>query len=239
MAVSVAGAPNWERLWAFTPPTGDKAFDDWIAPQRTSAIGRILEAVKKPTGRIDLRTSEIDLATGIYRAFVEVSINLDPSESSQANNRLKKVRRILKAVQKQDVFVATDPYLSQRIKEASGIAPRPIVQLLFELQSLENELSWLAKQWERKADLPPGLKDRRPSELKWLAGVSLPLVYEGNFRRRAGRSRNADSGEPGGPTVRFIGATLEEVGFSYSHESIVRAMSRLVTLREDSKHEDS
>jgi hypothetical protein len=43
----VADTPNRERLWAFTPPTRDKAFDDWIALKRTSAIGRILEVVTK------------------------------------------------------------------------------------------------------------------------------------------------------------------------------------------------
>jgi hypothetical protein len=97
--------------------------------------------------------------------------------------------------------------------------------VFFELQSLENELSSLAKQWRRKTDLPSSLKDRRPSKLEWMAGVALP-----NFARRAGRSRTPES-KPSGPTVRFIAATLKQVGALYSDESIVRAMTRLATFR--------
>jgi hypothetical protein len=221
---------NEERLGAFTPPTGQKAFDDWIAPQRAAAIGRIIEAVKKPRSKIDLRTSEIELANGTYRAFIETRGKLDPLESSKASNRLNKVKRILKSIRKHIAFIGTDPYLSQRIKDAYGVAPSPINQLFFELQSLENELSSLAKQWRRKTDLPSSLKDRRPSKLEWMAGVALPLVYERNFARRAGRSRTPES-KPSGPTVRFIAATLKQVGALYSDESIVRAMTRLATFR--------
>jgi hypothetical protein len=232
----VVDIPNRERLWAFAPPTGDKAFDERIAPKRTAAISHILEAVRNPNSAINLRTSEIDLATDIYMAFIETDAVLDPS-SSQASNRLKKVKRVLKGVQKQVTFVSTDAYLRQRIIVNFGIAPRPIFQLLFELQSLENELSRLAKQWRFKVGLPPSLKGRRPSELEWLAGVLLPLVYERNFLHHAGRSRSA-SGAPGGPTVRFIRATLKEVGISYSDESIIRAMSRLAAFRDGSQREN-
>ena len=221
----MADTANWEGLWAFTPPTGEKAFDDWIAPQRTAAISRILKAVGKSPN------SELDLATGIYHACVETQSKLDPLDGSKASNRLRKIKRIVKALQKQIAFVSADPYLKRRIKDANGVAPRPIVQLLFELQSLENEWSWLAKKWRSKADLPPSLKDRRPSELEWLAGVSLPLIYERNFLRRAGRSRTTT----GGPTVRFIAATLSELGLSYSNESILRAMSRLAIFKNGSR----
>ncbi|MGB6662955.1 MAG: hypothetical protein WBE90_28680 [Xanthobacteraceae bacterium] len=224
-AVVVAYIPNQERLWAFTPPTGKKAFDDWIAPQRTAAIGRILKAVGKSPN------SELDLATGIYHACVETHSKLDLLEGSKASNRLNKIKHIVKALQKRIALVSADPYLKQRIVDANGVAPRPIVQLLFELQSLENEWSWLAKKWRSKADLPPSLKDRRPSELEWLAGVSLPLIYERCFLRRAARSRT--KGKPGGPTVRFIEAAMGELGMPYSGESIVRAFSRLTALRND------
>ena len=222
----MAHIPNQERLLAFTPPTGKKAFDDWIAPQRATVIGRILKAVGKSPNK------EVDLATSIYHACVEARAALDPHEGSKASNRLRKVKRILRAIQKQVDFVSADAYLSQNIKDAYGIAPKPIILLLFELRSLGENLSWLAKRWREKTDLPPSLKDRRPSELEWLAGVALPLVYERYFRRRAGRSRNA-AGEVGGPAVRFIEATLKELGVEYSPELIARAFTRLTTLRND------
>jgi hypothetical protein len=222
--VVVAYVPNWERLRAFTPPTGGETFDEWIAPQRTAAIGRIVEAVGKTPN------SEIDLATDIFEAFVETRTKIDPDESSKASNRLTKVKRVQKGLQKQITLLSTDRNLSQRINDAYGVAPRPIIQLLFELQSLEKELSSLAKQWRSKTHLPPSLKGRRPSEIEWLAGASLPLVYQRNFLLPAGRSRGRKD-KPGGPTVRFIAATLKEIDVSYSEESIVRAMSRLATLR--------
>jgi hypothetical protein len=230
----VADTPNRELLWTFTPPTGDKAFDAWIAPKRTAAIGRILEAVRKNrSSGLELCTGEIDLATGIYQAFIETRSKLDPFESAKASNRLNKVKRILKGVRKQIGFASRDPYLSKNIKEPVGVAPSPIIQLLFDLQSLENELSWLAKQWRSKANLSPILIDRRPSELEWIAGFALPLVYERNFARRAGRSRTLKQ-KPSGPTVRFIAATLNELGVLYSDESIFRAMTRLAAFRDGS-----
>jgi hypothetical protein len=123
-------------------------------------------------------------------------------------------------------------YLSENITGADGVAPRPIILLLFELQSLRERLSWLAREWQGKMDLPYSLKGRRPRELEWLAGVALPLVYERHFLHRAGRSRNA-AGEVSGPTIRFIQATLNEVGILYSEESIARAFSRLTALRNE------
>ena len=91
----MAYVPNWERLRAFTPPTGGETFDEWIAPQRTAAIGRIVEAVGKTPN------SEIDLATDIFEAFVETRTKIDPDESSKASNRLTKVKRVQKGLQKQ------------------------------------------------------------------------------------------------------------------------------------------
>jgi hypothetical protein len=230
----MASTFNWGRLVAFTPPIGDKIFDAWIAPKRTTAIGRILEAVRENrSSRLELHTGEIDLATGIYQAFIETRSKLDRYESSKASDRLKKVQRILKGVRKQIDFASKDPYLSKNIKEPVGVAPSKIVELLLDLQSLENQLSWLAKQWRSKANLSPTLKDRRPSELEWIAGVALPLVYERNFARRAARSRTLEN-KPSGPTIRFIAATLKEVGVLYSDESIVRAMTRLAAFRDGS-----
>jgi hypothetical protein len=219
----MAFAWNQKQLRAFTPPTGDSPFDDWVAPQRLAAIGRIIAAVGMTPN------SETELSNAIFQSFIETSRKIDPTESSKASNRLKKVKRILNGIRKQMAYIGADPYLCQNIKDAVGVAPRPIITLFFELQSLETELSKLAAEWQDKASLPPALKTRRPSEIEWLAGVALPLVYERNFRRRAGRSRGS-KGKASGPTVRFIAATLKEVGAPYSEESIVRAMSRLVTL---------
>jgi hypothetical protein len=205
---------------AFVPPSGDKTFDDWVTPQRTAAIARILGAVRKSTD------DEVQLATDIFKAYVSTSSELDLYERSKAAKRLKKVKRIRMAVEKQAALISADSYLSGAIGTAVGVKAPPIWDLRIQLQSLEIQLSSLAKEWRTKIDLPPELRDRRPSEPEWLAGVSLPLVYERHFHSPAGRSRNAE-GTPAGPTVRFVEATLSELSIPYSPESIVRAFTRL------------
>ena len=210
------------------PPTGHEAFDAWVAPQRTAAISRILKAVHKKAVH-KTAVDEVRLADDIFQADAE-----NPYQGSEASVRLKKVKRILKNVEKQAALIDADAYLKAILSDKKvGLGPLPpIWALLFELRSLENTLAYTAKESRSKADLPHELKGRRPSELEWLAGVSLPLVYERHFQFRAGRSRNA-MGEPSGPTVRFIEATLTELGMPYSPESIVRAFSRLAPLRND------
>ena len=137
-------------------------------------------------------------------------------------------------MEKQAALISADPYLSKAMGKAVGVAPPPILELHIELRSLEIQLSSLDKKWRSKADLPPELRGRRPSELEWLAGVALPLVYERHFLSRAGRSRNAE-GEPGGPTVKFVEATLSELSIPYSPESIVRAFTRLRRQRDEER----
>ena len=213
---------------AFAPPSGDKALDDWFAPLRTAAITRILKAVGKSTD------DEVQLAIDIFEAYVATPSKLDLQEGSKAAQRLQKVKGIRQAVEKQAALISADPYLSKAIGKAEGIKPPPILELHIELLTLETQLSSLADKWRRKADLPPELKGRRPSEPEWLAGVALPLVYERHFLSPAGRSRNA-KGEPGGPTVKFVEATLNELSIPYSRESIVRAFTRLGRLRDEER----
>ena len=214
---------------AFVPPTGDKALDDWFAPLRTAAIGRILKAVGKSTD------DEVQLATDIFEAYVATPSKLDLHEGSKAAQRLQKVKGIRKAVEKQAALISADPYLRKAIGDAAGVKlPFDIWGLCNELRGLEIQLSLLAERWRRKKDLPPDLRDRRPSEREWLAGVSLPLVYERHFFSPAGRSRNA-RGKPGGPTVRFVEATMSELSIPYSAESIARAFTRLKRQRDEER----
>jgi hypothetical protein len=138
-------------------------------------------------------------------------------------------------VEKQAGLISADPYLRKAIGDAVGVKPPlNIWELRNELRGLEIQLSSLAEIWRRKKDLPPELRDRRPSEREWLAGVSLPLVYERHFFSPAGRSRNAH-GKPGGPTVRFVEATMSELSIPYSAESIARAFTRLKRQRDEER----
>jgi len=188
----------------FMPPTGIKKLDDWVRAKRTASISRIVKAVGK------VPDSEESLATNIYRAFSEESALRDPLEGSKAKSRLEKIQEIINAAEKLDTLIAADPYISAKLLNRTTTNPFVSTTTPFEIPSmaalrlsalsLRNELVLVAKNWLDKADLPD---ERRPSELEWLAGVSLPLVYERHFRHRAGRSRNA-KGEPSGQPSNLL-----------------------------------
>ena len=219
---------NQRRQWqvgaaVFLLSTGNNELDEWIAPRRAAAIARISKTVGHSPENPDR------LASDIFDACSSLPAQLDPLQARTAAQRLSKVRRILRAVEKQAALIDSDPNLRAAIKGSRGIQLSAFTELHFELQALESSLRLLAQNWRSKADLPVALKDRRPSDLEWLAGVSFPLIYERHFLRRAGRSRNR--GEPDGPMVRFIEATLKELGISYRRESIARAFTRLAALR--------
>jgi hypothetical protein len=213
--------------WVFLPPTSTGELEEWIAPQRAAAIAHIVKCVGKPVD------NKIQLASDIYQAHCEIPSFLVLLEGPQAQRRLKLLRRILKGVEKQAGLIESDPYIKGAINKVSTPFEIPTVQqLLLKLRGLEESLKWLAKQWRSKADVPESLGNRRPSQLEWLAGVSLPLVYERRFLRRAGRSRNIESGEPSGPMIRFVEATLKELGGQiFKRESIARAFTRCTSLR--------
>jgi hypothetical protein len=215
----------------FSPPTGDEELDTWLAPRRTAAINRILKAIREvPT------INETRLATDIYDAYIRAIGVLDPLEISKAEGRLEKLQRVIETIKKLDTLVASDFFISATINKVDTPFGMPhIKHMLFDADILKNELTRFANQWRRhKADLSRDRKDRRPSLFEWMAGVSLPLVYERHFLRRAGRSRNA-KGEPSGPMVRFIEATLKELGLPGKRESIVRAFSRLQRQRDEER----
>ncbi len=216
----------------FLPSTGRKDLDEWIASRRAAAIARIIKAVGKNPHDKD------QLAADIFDACVEMRGELDPFEARKALSRHRKVQRIRNGIEKYVALIDSDPHISTTINKPLGVQLSAIKQLLFELSVLENSLARRAEKWHGKADLPVKLKNRRPSELEWLAGVSLPLVYERHFLRRAGRSRSAE-GEVSGPAVRFIEATLKELGRPYRPESIARAFSRLTALRDGRREKKS
>jgi hypothetical protein len=68
------------------------------------------------------------------------------------------------------------------------------------------------------------------SAFDWLVGVRLATVYKRHSGQPAGRSR-MNNGQVGGPYIRFVQATLRELGIlnrgkPYSRETIARSFSR-------------
>ena len=215
----------------FMPPSAFKTLDEWIAPRRAAALARVI-------GAVGMRPHhEARLAADIFEAYCRMRTDLGVSRSSQAKNQLKKVKRILKLVDKADAMIASDTFIRARINNTSTpFELSPTSQLLLKGRAAEAELILLAKK--RRVESAPTagkLNSRRPSELEWLAGVLLPLVYERHFLRRAGRSQSAE-GEPGGPTVRFAKAVLKELGLkNFKRASIVRAFTRLTPQRDEER----
>ena len=116
--------------------------------------------------------------------------------------------------------------------------PPPVEQLRRAVAGVERWREYTAKEWRTAHKRDPILRGRRPTETEWLAGVSLPLVFEWHFRERAGRSRAKD-GKPSGPMVRFISATFKELGLRYSDESITKAFSLRAPLRKRQRSGDT
>ena len=85
---------------------------------------------------------------------------------------------------------------------------------------------------ERALGNPQPRQWDNPTAKEWLAGAELPCVFEEHFRRKPGGSRNKTHKKGGGPCVRFIEATMRELGMRYSPASILRTMTRLRDLRD-------
>ena len=212
------------------------------------AIDRILTAVGRD--HIPPGLNRKALCADIADAYHSRDHAFDLFHGSEAQDRLKLLRRIRKTAEKlasllsaADTTVAatiatcldkiTPPEGKIAAPMGSPAAPKPIDQLdrwLRAIEMAEELRGRAATKWHTGHKDDRDLRGRRVTEKEWLAGVSLPLVFEWHFRERAGRSRSK-AGEPTGPMVRFIGATMKELGLSYDNESIMRAYSFRAPLR--------
>jgi hypothetical protein len=212
------------------------------------AIGRILAAVGR--GYIPPELDRKALCADIADAYHSRRCAFDLADGSKAQDQLKQLRRIRKTAEKlasllsaADITVnatiatcldkITPPWAKIAPPMGSPAAPKPVEQLdqwLRAIAMAEGLRERRAAKWRTGHKHDPDLRGRRVTEKEWLAGVSLPLVFEWHFRERAGRSRSK-AGKPSGPMVRFIGATMKELGLPYDAESIMRAYSLRAPLR--------
>jgi hypothetical protein len=215
------------------------------------AIDRILAAVGRdhiPPG-LDRKALCADIAD----AYHSRDHAFDLVDGSNAQDQLKLLRRIRKTAEKlASLLSAADTTVDATIATCldkitpawgkiapplgSPAAPKPIEQLdrwLRAIEMAEGLRERAATKWRIAHKHDRDLRGRRVTEKEWLAGVSLPLVFEWHFRERAGRSRSK-AGEPTGPMLRFIGA-MKELGLPYSDESIMRAYSLRAPLRAEQR----
>jgi len=109
-------------------------------------------------------------------------------------------RTSLKSVRKAVEKAATAINSNSLAKEASkGIA----------------DLDKLCSELRRLEAVPKG---RRPSLIEYLAGSSLPVIYELEFRTKPTPTRD-------GSFVKFAGAALEAFGLRCSPETIIKGLT--------------
>ena len=216
------------------------------------AIDRILTAVGR--SHISPGLDKRALCADIADAYYSRSHAFDLFHGSEAQDQLKLLRRIRRTAEKLASLLKANTAVDGMIREhlegitppwgkiappmGSSAAPKPIDQLdrwLRAVARVEKGQEHVATKWRTASKSNPNWRGRRPTAAEWLAGVSLPLVYEWHFRQHAGRSRT-NEGTPTGPMVAFIGATLKEFGIRYSDELIMRAFSRLAPSRQKQRN---
>jgi hypothetical protein len=184
-------------------------------------LDRVIQAVGKKYELANLDRSALRHELDESKNSAEViSANRHGARSRARLKHLKKIResaeQLSSLLQIKDDAIDLIRGLRDDLRETTLTT---ITRLIISVESIEHVLGTAA-----------GSKYGNPTAVEWLAGVELPCIFEEHFHRKAGGSRNAE-GRPDGPCVRFVESALRELGFQYSAESILRAMTGLRTLR--------
>jgi hypothetical protein len=201
------------RLAAYKPPVSSDAID------------RILVAVGEkfvPVG-LDKRAlmDDINKALATQR-------QIDRFRPLRARKCSKDLQRIDKALGAAASLLAADNDATRSIVEIAPKMPQAIDHARIVVEAIKRRLENSIKVTSSR------YPNRVPTAIEWLVAVELPCIYEEHIHRKAAVSRGS-SRKPGGPTVRFIEAVLREIGEAYSAPSIVRAMTRLASLRKQGR----
>jgi hypothetical protein len=189
-------------------------------PLDERGLNKIIEAVGRRYTPTTLDRSALRRALDKSEKSAEtISKN---RHGARARKRIERLKQILEVVEQLELLLKAQDDASHIIRECFGEGPLvTVIQLIGEVEALLHVLSDHApSQWGN------------PTTNEWLAGAELPCVFEEYFCRKPGASRNKAHKKGGGPCVRFIEATMLELGRPYSTASILRAMTRLRALRE-------
>ena len=153
-------------------------------------------------------------------------------ELTDLPNQKAKVGQIEKTARKLSSLLAADDAWAAISSALADVNPKStngregIAKAAANYNKPIKEPAWATKASKRiSAELGMTL-----SAFDWLVGVHLATVYERHFGQPAGRSR-MNNGQVGGPYIRFVQATLRELGIlnrgkPYSRETIARSFSR-------------
>ena len=220
------------------------------------AIDRILTAVGKKDVPLDLDREALcaDIADASIRRDFAFDL-LDGSKArsdlrllARIRNTAKKLRSLLKANDRVKAMIRSElkkptpgPY-SFLSPQAPLSSVHPIDELtmwLLAIDGIEKMRTDDAKEWRTAHKRDPVLRGRRPTAKEWLAGVSLPLVFELHFLKKATLSRRTKDQKLTGPMIQFVGAVMTELGLRYKDESIAKAFTRLKALQEKQRTRES
>lgn len=176
------------------------------AAERKAAIDRIIAATGKQAD------DEEKLLANLEGAEIDFDVHQDLKRERGVDYR-RKLRRIRTSLESTVAAIDADPSLK------SHAAPYDLSRLVQGLRNLE---TW-ADRYSAQHSANEG---RQSSPVEWLAGMSLPHIYEERFNCPATIDRDENE-RPRGAVINFIVATLAELDLSYERESIVRAMTRL------------
>jgi len=224
------------------------------------AIDMILTAVGKKDVPLDLDREA--LCADIADAFCSRNqFNLsdvpearsDVKALARIRNTAKKLRSLLIANDRVKAMIRNElkkptpgPYSADALRQA-GILPAvpflpsqgdpidltvELTRWLLAIDEIERWRTYIIRQWRTAHKRDPALRGRRPTAKEWLAGVSLPLVFELHFLRKAKFSRRARDQKLTGSMLPFVSTVMAELGLPYKEESIARAFTRLKVLRE-------
>jgi hypothetical protein len=183
-----------------------------------SSLDKIIEAVGKKFVPAGLDWSALRRAIDDSEKSAElIAVHRRGARARKLLKRLKQVRETAELLA---VMLDTKDDASDLIQELCGEWPKAMVsRLIVNVEALEQVISdGKPSQWGN------------PNANEWLAGVELPCVFEEHFHRKPGGSRN-EARKAGGPCVRFIEATMRELGKPYDPASVLRAMTRLRALQ--------
>jgi hypothetical protein len=181
-------------------------------------LAKIIEAVGKNFVPAGLDRSALRRAIDESEKHAEiVAVH---RRGARARKLLQKLKQVHETAGQLAVLLNTKDDASDLIQKLYGEWPKAMVsRLIVVVETLKQLLSdSKPSQWGN------------PSAKEWLAGVELPCVFKEHFHREPGGSRNK-ARKIGGPCVRFIEATMRELGKPYGPASILRAMTRLRALQ--------
>lgn len=174
--------------------------------QRDKAIAIIISITGKEPDSRDLLARSINLAS------VAFAIS-DLTRQAKTGERAKGVKRVQKGIQKLEALVSKYP----QAKEAIG-ASLNFKEALAALDLLLNRRPVLGGEIV-------GAEGRQPSQIEWLAGCFLPVIFEEQFGSPAKFSRNDDD-VPHGPIINFVALVLLMLGWVCTPNLIGTAISQ-------------